>query len=318
MERNLLLNFDNVDKICDVARALSVPARVEIMKMLNKKSMSVNELAETFHLPISSVALHVNILEEAGLLFCVQQPGIRGSKKVCSRKIDCVQFDFTEFISFDTDDKVIVNMPIGYYTNAEGIAPSCGIASEYAYIGVDDDPRVFFEPAHYNAQIIWLSKGTLEYKFPNGILKNNFAKKIQFSLELCSEISSYRNVWPSDISVWINGTEVCIYQSSGDFGGRRGKYNPEWWSDTYSQYGSLKAFSVDENGTYIDGIKVSGVTIDQLNLEQNDYISFKIGVKPDAVNCGGMNIFGEKFGDHQQNIVMRLEYTGASRPEAKI
>ena len=315
MERNLLLNFENAEKISEVARALSVPARVEIMRMLNKSSMSVNELAEALNLPVSTVALHINILEEVGLLFCIQQPGIRGSKKVCSRKIDCVQFDFTELLSFDTDDKIIVNMPIGYYTNAEGIVPSCGIASEYAYLGVDDDPRVFFDPSHYNAQIIWLSQGVLEYKFPNGVLENNVAKKIQFSLELCSEISNYRNVWPSDISVWINGVEICIYQSSGDFGGRRGKLNPQWWSDAFSQYGLLKTFSVDENGTYIDGLKVSSVTINELMLEKNDYISFSIGVKPDAENCGGMNIFGEKFGDHQQNIVMRLEYASASKSE---
>lgn len=313
MERNLLLNFNDIEQTCNVARALSIPARVEIMKMLNKSSMSVNEISEALGLPISTVALHVNVLEEAGLLLCVQQPGIRGSKKVCSRRIDFVQFDFVEKLNFETDDKIIVNMPIGYYTDAQGVQAACGIVSENSYLGVDDDPKVFFDPAHFDAQLIWLSQGTLEYKFPNSILRNNEATKIQFSLELCSEISNYRNIWPSDITIWINGREVCTYLSPGDFGGRRGKLNPSWWSETYSQYGLLKTFTTDENGTYIDEVKASSVTVDDLELEKNDYISFKIGVKPDAINCGGMNIFGEKFGDHRQNIIMRLEYKGASK-----
>jgi len=313
MERNLLLNFNEMEKTCEVARALSVPARLEIMRMLSKDSMSVNELAEALGLPISTVALHVNTLADAGLLFSVQQPGIRGSKKVCSRKIDFVQFDFVEKYELDTDDKVVVNMPIGYYTNAEGITPSCGIANEYSYLGADDDPKIFFDPAHYNAQLIWLSQGVLEYKFPNNALRNNLAKKIQFSLELCSEMSNYRNIWPSDITLWINDVEICTYLSPGDFGGRKGRLNPDWWSETYTQYGLLKTFSTDEGGTYIDFVKVSSVTIDQLNLEKNDYISFKIGVKSDAVNCGGMNIFGEKFGDYQQNIIMRLDYTSPTK-----
>lgn len=313
MERNLLLSFNDIEKISEVARALSVPTRVQIILLVSKESMSVNELAEALDLPISTVSMHVNVLLETGLLFSAQQPGIRGRKKVCSRKIDCVQFDFAEKFDLETDEKIIVNMPIGFYTSAEGIQPACGIVGENSYLSPDDDPKNFFEPAHYDAQLIWLSQGVLEYKFPNGVLKNNRAKKIQFSLELCSEISNYRNDWPSDITIWINNQEICTYLSPGDFGGRRGKLNPAWWSDTYTQYGLLKTFSVDPNGTYIDGIKVSMVTIDQLGLEAGDFISFKIGVKPDADNCGGLNIFGEKFGDYQQNIVMRLDYGSAAQ-----
>lgn len=311
MERNLLLNFNDIEKLSEVARALSVPTRVQILLLVSKESMSVNELAEALDLPISTVSMHVNVLLETGLLFSAQQPGIRGRKKVCSRKIDFVQFDFAETFELETDEKIVVNMPIGCYTSADGIQAPCGIVGEHSYLSPDDDAKNFFEPAHYDAQLIWLSQGVLEYKFPNGVLNSYAAKKISFSLELCSEISNYRNDWPSDITIWINGREVCTYLSPGDFGGRRGKLNPAWWSDTYTQYGLLKTFSVDQNGTYIDGIKASMVTIDQLELEKGDYISFKIGVKPDAVNSGGLNIFGEKFGDYQQNILMRLEYGNA-------
>lgn len=314
MERNLVLDLSDIDKLSDVAKALSIPTRVQIILLVSKESMSVNEIAEALDLPISTVSMHVNVLLDAGLLFSAQQPGVRGRKKVCSRKIDFLKFDFVEQFQLDTDESVVVNMPIGYYTSAEGIQASCGIAGEHYYLSPDDDPKSFFEPSHFEAQLIWLSSGILEYKFPNGALANdNVANKLSFSLELCSEISNYRNDWPSDITIWINGQEVCTYTSPGDFGGRRGKLNPSWWSDTYTQYGLLKTFSVNHEGTFIDGIKASQVTIDQLKLGDGDYISFKIGVKADADNCGGLNIFGEKFGDYQQNIVMHLEYSKASQ-----
>ncbi len=309
MERNLVLDLNDIEKLSDVARALSIPTRVEIILLVSKESMSVNEIAETLKLPISTVSMHVNVLLEAGLLFSAQQPGIRGRKKVCSRKIDFLQFDFAQKFELNTNESVVVNMPIGYYTGAEDIQASCGIAGEHYYLSPDDDPKSFFEPAHFEAQLIWLSRGVLEYKFPNSALTNgNVANKIGFSLELCSEISNYRNDWPSDITIWINGHEICTYTSPGDLGGRRGKLNPSWWSDTYTQYGLLKTFSVTKEGSFIDGIKASSVTIDQLALEKGECISFKIGIKPDAANCGGMNIFGEKFGDYQQNISMYLEY----------
>lgn len=312
MERNLVLNLSDVDKLSEVAKALSIPTRVQIILLVSKESMSVNEIADALQLPISTVSMHVNVLLDAGLLFSAQQPGIRGRKKVCSRKIDKVLFDFVEKFELNTNESVVVNMPIGYYTNVTDIQPSCGIAGEHYYLSPDDDPKSFYEPSHFEAQLIWLSRGVLEYKFPNGALAGgNEAHKLSFSLELCSEISNYRNDWPSDITIWINGREVCTYTSPGDFGGRRGKLNPSWWSDTYTQYGLLKTFSVDGEGTFIDGIKASSVSIDQLKLSEGDCISFKIGIKPDAVNCGGMNIFGEKFGDYQQNIVMHLEYSGA-------
>jgi len=45
-----------------------------------------------------------------------------------------------------------------------------------------------------------------------------------------------------------------------------------------------------------------------LNIEKDDYFTLRIGVKPDAKNLGGINLFGEKFGDYQQNIMMRIDY----------
>jgi len=38
------------------------------------------------------------------------------------------------------------------------------------------------------------------------------------------------------------------------------------------------------------------------------YISVKIGVAEDAVHLGGVNLFGDKFGNYAQPLVLKLGY----------
>ena len=53
----------------------------------------------------------------------------------------------------------------------------------------------------------------------------------------------------------------------------------------------------------------SNVTVDDLFKQKyKPYLSFKIGVKKDAKNVGGLNIFGEKFGDHPIGIIVKITY----------
>ena len=51
---------------------------------------------------------------------------------------------------------------------------------------------------------------------------------------------------------------------------------------------------------------VSRVTIADLKLSEHHSIKVKLGIKDDAQNVGGMNIFGRGFGNYDQDIVLRL------------
>ena len=93
----------------------------------------------------------------------------------------------------------------------------------------------------------------------------------------------------------------------GDFGGRRGRLNPQWWGDTLTQYGLYKSIRVNSLGCYEDDIKCSEQSLTTLHLDKGNYISFRLGVKPDARHVGGMNLFGEKFGDYAQGLVMKVK-----------
>ncbi len=63
-----------------------------------------------------------------------------------------------------------------------------------------------------------------------------------------------------------------------------------------------------------DGVKVSRVTLKHLDLASHHSIRLKIGIDDHAKHPGGVNIFGRGFGNHDQDIVMRLHL---AQPAAK-
>ena len=68
----------------------------------------------------------------------------------------------------------------------------------------------------------------------------------------------------------------------------------------------LKSWTVNGKGAFIDGRKLSEATVDDLDLNAHRSIRLKIEVKPDAHHPGGVNIFGRRFGNYDQDIIMRL------------
>ncbi len=79
-----------------------------------------------------------------------------------------------------------------------------------------------------------------------------------------------------------------------------------WWKLAGSQYGLLKNWNVTETGTFVDGIKVSDVTLTELNIRGHSSIKVRIGIQENAVNVGGINIFGAGFGNYDQDIVLTM------------
>ena len=73
-------------------------------------------------------------------------------------------------------------------------------------------------------------------------------------------------------------------------------------------YGILKFWSVNGDGSYVDGNKISGISLADLSLQEHHSIKIRIGVKKDAKYMGGMNIFGRGFGNYDQGIILRLYF----------
>ena len=159
------------------------------------------------------------------------------------------------------------------------------------------------------AGLLWCNNGYVEYKFPNNTMYDERKlTKLEVSAELSSETPGTNAEWPSDITIWINRTEIGTWTSPGDFGDRRGQFTPKWWKLEGSQYGLLKHFSVTDEGSFVDGEKISDVKLDDLKINEHHSIRVRLGVKENGEHMGGMNIFGRGFGDHDQGIILRAYY----------
>ena len=198
-------------------------------------------------------------------------------------------------------------LKVGHYSSYN-ICPTCGLASSKALIGEVDDPRYFEHPDRYNADILWFTKGYVEYVIPNFIPSSQKITQITISAELSSEAPGVNNVWPSDISFYLNDTCIGMWTSPGDFGDVKGLFTPDWWFPNWNQYGLLKLLVINKKGTFIDGLKISDVTIDSFNLDYRSGIRFRMSVDDDAAHVGGLTIFGKSFGNYGQDIKVSLNY----------
>lgn len=304
MEQSIQINLDDKEQLIKIGKAFSSSDRIELLGLLEDGNLNVNEISEKLHIPPSSAALHVKVLEDAGLIKSELLPAVRGSMKVCRKCTDLVEIKTSSQIG--TDHVEVINMPIGSFVDYK-VVPTCGIVSTKGPIGNEDEPRCFYHQDRGNAALLWFGhSGYVEYRFPNHILKKTAESKIELSFEICSEDNDYNMDYPSDITLWVNGVEAGTWNCPSDFGGRRGKWNPEWWPEKNSQYGKLKTWTIDQSGCYIDGEKAENTPLSGFSLNKNDFIAVRIGVKDDAVHKGGLNLFGENFGDFAQGIRMAI------------
>jgi len=198
-----------------------------------------------------------------------------------------------------------ISVPIGSYRRFAA-APPCGLASPTSLIGPLDDPEAFYEPARAEAGLLWLHSGWVEYSVASHLPDGASMHALEISAEICSDAPSFREDWPSDITLWIEGKEIGTWTCPGDFGGRRGRLTPAWWDVRDTQFGLLKGWRVDRTGSSLDGDPLSKVTIDDLAILAG--VRIRLGVKEDALHVGGLNLFGRSFGDHPQDLVLRFEY----------
>lgn len=289
-----------------VLKALASEPRLQILDLLKDRVLNVSEIAEALDMPLSTANLHIKGLEDAGLLKTELLPGTRGLQKTCAHVYHTIVIQLPRGDS-EQEQAVEMTMPVGAYVDCN-VTPTCGIAGESGVIGLFDDPASFYEPERVQAQLIWFHHGYVEYRFPNRLPPKVTVDSLQISMEICSEAPLHHDNWPSDITVWINGVEIGTWTSPRDFGGQRGALTPEWWEEFNSQYGLLKVWQINGRSSYVDGLRLSDVTLADLQIAARDFISVRIGVKPDAEHVGGLNLFGRRFGNYPQDIVMRIRY----------
>jgi predicted transcriptional regulator len=296
-----------------VLKALASSPRWRILQYLASGGRSISDVSDALELPPSTAAAHIKVLEEAGLIYSELQAATHGLQKICTRTYDNVNIQLP-YAAAVSSYSVEVAMPIGAYSTFE-IQPTCGLASPTALIGYLDDPLGFYEPNRIHAGLLWFRSGFIEYVFPNRLPPGAKLRSLQLSMEICSEAPLHNNHWLSDITLWVNGCEVGTWTCPADFGGQRGVLTPAWWDEKDTQYGLLKRWLINSDGTCIDGRALSMLTIHDLGIEQQRVITVRLGIKADALHIGGLNLFGQSFGNYPQDLLLRLEYIPGRRSD---
>lgn len=295
-----------------IFEAISSNVRIQIIHLLSKKSMNIRELAEALSLSSAIMTMHVKKLEKAGIIRSEMTPGKGGAaQKVCSLSMDGLEIAFPRKDVVQRESRR-TEVSIGHYTDLS-IVPTCGICTTEKVIGIFDDPRYFLDPDRVNAKILWFSQGYIEYKIPNFLLSSENPEELEISMEISSEAPLTNMNWPSDLTFFFNGVKVGMWTSPADYGGK-GKLNPPWWFDDVNQFGLLKRLIIKKDGTYMDGIKLSDVSLEEIDIS-NSHWTFRIAILEDAEHIGGFTLFGSGFGNYNQDLIFKLYYTKLAQEE---
>lgn len=304
-----MLHMKNLDEGLEVFKALGSELRINIIKLLQENhEMNMNELATSLGITNGALTSHIKKLEESGIIQVMTERGGHGNQKICKVAVDKIVVDVESEETEEDQNIYNTEVKVGHYSDYN-VYPTCGLATSKAIVGEVDDPRYFSHPDRINAGILWFTKGYIEYMIPNLLPSATKIDQITVSLEISSEAPGINNDWPSDISIFLNDVKIGTWTSPGDYGDVQGIFTPDWWFPNWNQYGLLKMIVINKKGTFVDGLKISDVTINQFNLDYKSTVRFKFEIEEDAKNIGGITIFGSEFGNYNQDIKVRIAYS---------
>ena len=310
--RELKLKLSREKDLVSIVRlgeALASPVRVNILKHLQYAPFvkTVPELVKELKIPTTTLMYHLEKLEKGKLIKMRYKGSSAGTTRIISRNYgECLLELMYGAYEQEEGNRNFAEQSLGVGSFADFTGHDLKFASSEKLYSEIDTP---FSDKRYLSQLIFTTHGIICYHFSNIIAQKSIVREIVFSLEICSEAPYYDNDFKSDITFWINGKEVATYLSLGDYGDRRGLLNPSWWSSRNTQYGKLVNIRVNANGVFLNDNKVSSkITLKDLELEKGNKIKFEFGNKEGCEHDGGFNIFGSKFGDYPQDILLKIYY----------
>lgn len=301
-----MLHIEHFEDGLELYKALGSETRIEIIKLLlANPGMNMNELAARLSITNGALTSHIKKLESCGIVTISSESASHGNQKICSVHVDKILIDVAK--SETPENLFQTSLRVGQYT-AQEVYPTCGLATATSMIGEVDDPRYFSHPDRYDADILWFTRGFVEYDIPNFIPNGQRITELMVSCEISSEAPGVNNNWPSDITFSLNGKALGVWTSPGDYGDVQGIFTPDWWYPNWNQYGLLKLLVVNRYGTFIDGRKISEVTIDEFSLTGTSTMKLRFAVEENAEHVGGLTLFGKTFGNYAQDINISIGY----------
>ena len=154
----LIINpVEDIEKL----KALASKPRVEILSLIRQEPLNINEIADRLDFPQSTVATHISILEEAGLIETKSIKARKGTQKLCQPSFKELLIQFPDAKPAKESECVEIDMPLGIFTDYHVTAP-CGLCSSDKIIGMLDTPEAFLTPDRIKVGLLWCTSGTVE------------------------------------------------------------------------------------------------------------------------------------------------------------
>jgi len=290
-----MLRFTSLKDAFHVCSAIGSPIRLEILEQLLNEPQNMDSLAKRLHLTGGALTRHVKILEDAGLIMVKTLPCNRGYQKLCSVNFDKLIIELPTGGALESAS--IADVPIGLFSDYR-VQGKCGIVSKEGFIGSRDNAGAFLSSSRASAGAIWLERGYLSYLLPQlesnkGALQSDKTlDELRISLEISPDFVGGEAIKRGTVSFYLDDellSEIWLNTPSEN---RRGYLTPDWHESALPQYGTLKLIRICDGGTYLDGDKISNVTI----------AAAKKAKKFSLLSDSGFMLFGHGFGDYGQGI----------------
>lgn len=309
-----------------IAQALSNTNRLKILTLLRDGEHKISDISKKLNMPMPTTTVNIQKLEESGIIECTLKSGKHGKQKICYLRYSELRVNFLDQKEEKAEplnlleQSVIkqkqsiatpklfekkLQIPIGSYS-FYNVNPPWGVATVEKIVNDDSIQRIFSSESKEDFQVIWFNDGSLTYNISTG-LENCKIESIKISFEACSEHVFFNKNWPTDISILINNQTIATYTTSEAHLTDNRFRNPDWWPEEKPQYGEYISFELDESGTYTGGQKHGSFRLSDIADISSDF-SLTISAENDLQNPRGIMIFGESFGEYQQDIEVLIKY----------
>ena len=131
-------HFSALKDAYSLCEAIGSQVRMDILsEILEHRSITLSDLARNLHLTNGALTPHVKKLESVGLIRISEEPGKRGTAKVCAIALDKILIDVASFLPEKSHSFTI---PVGQYRNASS-GRRCALVGARGFIGISPIPN---------------------------------------------------------------------------------------------------------------------------------------------------------------------------------
>ncbi len=243
------------------------------MSYLAGRAASVSDIASALDLAASTTALHIETLEEAGLIRTELEPASRGLRKICARAYDAIILELPVDEQPAPTHAIELSMPIGAFADCQAAADLRAGQQGRRHHRLAGRPGLVLRArrARCAADLVFARAiSSTAFRTAAGGRPRRVAAAAAWRSALKAPLLALD--WPSDITLWINGVEIGTWTIARRFRRRaRVASRPSGGRPRNTQYGLLKVWRcpIERRRPRVVGIAhLGGTTMRDLRLER--------------------------------------------------